>query len=399
MPRGLSTAAKAYTGAKQWAVVITTPAGVVHRFAREREQLILGNTFKPYLLSAGPFRRTRSLVSDSGDIVLDGADKTIADLIDAATWEGGECIVYIWMIGIDELVEVFRGRLTEQTVARDAVSFRIVSRVDLGQIAVPQWFFDPLCGLRFAKGICGYDRAAISVTVDVAERTSTSVQNNGITDSTLALTVNAHIDKFCVMTTGAQKGKVRRIKSNTATAVVFYNNWSTNPASGDKFVIITAANGVPKMLFTATSGLFESNVATTFTARTIGDSALAMTTDEHKSDAPDDVAGLVLISAGAGSGQIRKIKGNTGSVVTIEDSEADFNPVPDGTSKFRVLHRFCLKDILKDCEQRGRTHSFIGMPTISTELQRTYGSTSPPVGGGGGGGVDDRGSRDGNLFI
>ena len=66
--------------------------------------------------------------------------------------------------------------------------------------------------------------------------------------------------------------------------------------------------------------------ATTYTVNTIGDTGLAMTTDEH-------VFKTTRITGGTGEGQRRIIKSNTATVLTIY---GDFAITPDATSDFVV---------------------------------------------------------------
>ncbi len=386
MSRGLSTAAKAYVGPRWWTVDLTTPKGATYRFydGPTDNMLLLGNSYKSYLELTEGFRRTRSLVVEGGPINLINVDQYLDSLLALEpNWEGGLCVVSQFLIGIEELVEIFRGKLAGQRQGREVVNFELRPEFDVAQVRVPMLALNSLCEWRFNKPACGYDRANITVTTNLADRTSTAATTTSITDSTLAEVVNAHVDRFCVMLTGAQKGRVRRVKSNTATAFTFYQPLPAAPAVGDKFKIVSVSNGLPKWLFTATTALDESNVATTATARTIGDSALAMTIDEHKSEGTEAASGVVLISAATGAGQQRRIKTNSASVVTIADDEPDFSPVPSTVdSKFRVLFRFCPKDVFDACENRGRTHSFNGFPTLTPDIERLYAKVGESSSGG-----------------
>lgn len=406
MARGLTTAQKTYRGPRYWLLDVTTRAGVQHfywgnsRGFGDGDRVMLGQTYQPRLRVTEGIRRTKSLVVSGGAFELDNADGAIETLLEGGSFNGALGVLRQYLVGIDSAVEELRGILTEQSLGRMAASWRLRPEVEPSRIATPRHYFDPLCQWTYNQASCGNLRGSLAVTVELAERTSTGATTTTITDSTLAETVNAHVDRFCAFTSGAKKGSVRRVKSNTATVFTFYQP-ITGLAAGDKFIIVSAAAGLPKLLFTSTSGKFESATATTHTARTIGDSGLAMTVDAHKSDGVESAAGVVVLSAGTGAGQSRRIKSNSATVVTIADDEPDFSPVPDATTKFMVAFRFCPKDVFESCEARGRTHAFSGVPTVSPALARAVGQPNPtrPGGGGGGGTGGGDGRDDGRDLI
>lgn len=381
MTRGLSAAVKAYTGPIRWTADITAPDGTaIYLWDGERDQAIGGNTYKPYLRITAGFRRTRSLRVDAGEIELDMTDLFVQDtILSKRALVGGTCVIQQYLVGLDQLVEIFRGRLGEQSVRIDAVSYRLVSEPEPSQIQVPAQSYSPLCGWRFGKPECSYDRANITVTEHLAEQAADIFSSATIGKSTLAMVVDAQKDRIAEITAGTGRGQRRRIKSNTATTLTLYGSWKTTPDATSKFRVITAPNGAPKLLFTGTLA-FDIATADIFTARTIGRSTLAMTTDEHKSTGPDDDAAVVRLVAGTGSGQERKIKANTGTTITIADEDTAFSPVPDATSQFRVLYLRCTKDVLHACEQRALAHRFNGVPTVSPDLSRLYSEPRPTRG-------------------
>lgn len=395
MTRGVSAAAKAYSGPVFWTVDITALDGTNYYYwTGAKNRTIDSNVYQPYLRIPTGFRLARSLYVDSGEIELISTDYSIETILASKILAGGLCIVKQFLIGIDERVEIMRGRLSEQQRRIDSVRFRLVAEFEPGQIVANPLEYSALCRWRFAKPPCGYLWDSISVTENVAERTANIYSSNTIGDSGLSETVDAHIDRFVLITNGTGKGQARRILSNTATTFTLYQNWETTPDGTSKFRVVTAANGIPKQLFTSTSAL-DIATANIHTSRTIGLSTLSMTVDEHKSSGPDEDAGLVRIVGGTGSGQERKIQSNTATTITIGADEDDFSPTPDSTSQFRVLYLRCPKDIAEACERRGKTHRFNGAPTVSPDLARIYNPAtgSVPIGGGGAGGGagdDDR---------
>ncbi len=386
MPRNLSSDAKNYSGPFVWLADITTPSGApLYFWSGEREQVIAGKTYQPYLRITEPVRRTRSLRVDAGSIELLNADLTVAALLAAEPngFEGARCVLSHFLLGIEKTVEIIRGRLTEQQEDEEAIRLRLVAELEPAQIDVHARAAAQLCTWPFARPPCGYDRAALSVTENLAEQTADIFSATTVGRSTLAMAANEHKDRLAVITAGTGRGQVRRIQSNSATTLALSQPWFTTPDATSKFKVVTAPAGMPKLLFTATSAV-DAIVADVFSARTIGASALAMEVDEHRSEGPLAEAGLVRIVSGTGAGQQRRIQSNTATTIILADDELDFSPVPDATSVFRVLHRFCPKDVAASCEQRARTQAFNGFPTLTPELARIFSTPTPTRGGGGG---------------
>lgn len=386
MPRNLSAEARNYAGPIVWLAEISppVPAATTHYFA-EDEVKFGGQTYLPYLRITGGVRHSRSLQVDAGTIELLNADLYIGGLLAAHEFEGAACALKQLLLGIEEAVEILRGRLTEQAQTDRAVSFRLVSELEPAQLDVHARSYAQLCTWPFAKPTCGYDRTSVSVTENLAEQTADIFSSTTIGTSSLSMAVNAHADRLALITAGTGRGQVRRIRSNTATTLALYQPWTASPDGTSKFKVVTAPAGMPKLLFTASSAV-DSVAADIFSARTIGNSTLAMVADEHKAEGPVADAALVRISSGTGAGQQRRIGTNTATTITLADDEPDFNPVPDSTSVFRVLHRFCPKDAATSCEQRGRTHAFNGYPMLTPALTRIFSTPTPPRGGAGGGG-------------
>lgn len=386
MPRGVSSDAKSYTGPVTWLAEITPAvAGAATQYYAEDQVVFGGNTYLAYLRVTGGVRRTRSLQLDAATIELLNANLYIANL--GSEYEGATCVLKQLLVGVEEAVEVLRGRLTEQSQTDEALSLRLVAELEPGQVRVPALTYANVCTWPFAKPSCGYDRTATSVTENLAEQTADIFSASTIGKTGLTMTVNEHADRLAIITAGTGKGQVRRVRSNTATTLTLYQSWKTTPDATSKFKVVTASAGMPKLLFTLTSALDQAT-ADIFTARTIGKTTLAMTVDEHKSEGPIADAGLVRIVSGTGSGQSRRIASNTATTITLATDEADFSPVPDATSVFRVVHRFCPKDVGESCEQRGRTQSFNGFPTLTPELARIFGDDGGGGDGGGGGRED-----------
>jgi len=383
MPRVLSSAALDYAGPIVWGAKITLADGTVKYYAGDK-LTFLGNAYEPYLRVAGSPTVRRSLLVDSAQLEFLNADLTISTLIQTQSadggFEGAECILSQLLLGVDEAVEVMRGRLHEQEELEDAVRFRLVSDLDPAQRRGVSRDYQAFCTWRFAKPPCGYDAATLSFTERLAERTADIFSLTTIGDSTLAMTVDEHatFDRWVILTAGTGKGQKRLIKSNTATTLTILGRFAVKPDSTSKFKVFTLTLGAPKVLFGAAGTL--QTTATSGGARFIERTGLTMVTDEHKGE-------LVRIASGTGSGQQRKIGSNTAVRITIDADEPDFSPAPDSTSVFRVLFNSCPKAYSPDCEERARNFSFNGYPTLTRELRQAFQSFEIPAAAGGGGGV------------
>ncbi|MFQ5723597.1 MAG: hypothetical protein ACE5G6_03820 [Terriglobia bacterium] len=364
MPRNLSTAAKSYAGPMLWLAEVTTPSGATHYFA-EDAVTVAGNPYLPYLrLTTGP-RFTRSLQADFGTLELLNTDLVVGSILQSEEFEGALCELKQLLLGLGDTVFILRGRLTEQEETDRGVSFRLVSDFDPAQLELHARFYAQLCTWRFRKPPCGYLPDQATLTQHLDERAADIFSDSTIGDSTLAMTVDEHQDRVVVLTAGTGRGQKRRIRSNTLTTFSLYHKWNTTPDATTKFDVWEFQNGAPKLLTTAAAQGEFLQTADIATARTLGNSALAMAPDEHRGD-------LVRITAGTGAAQQRKIKTNDATTLTIEDDEPDFNPAPDSTSTWAVFYARCPKDFAPSCEDRARTEAFNGFPTLVPIVRRIF---------------------------
>jgi hypothetical protein len=158
MTRGVSAAAKAYAGPIFWLAEITSIEGVTYYFWDGKgDKTISGHTYLPYLQINSAFRRTRSLEVDSGEISLDNTDLFVESLLlDTATFDGALCVVSEYSFGIDAIVEIMSGRLTNQERRAESVAYRLESRFNPSIVDALPMSFSPLCRWRFKKAPCGY---------------------------------------------------------------------------------------------------------------------------------------------------------------------------------------------------------------------------------------------------
>lgn len=365
MPRILSDAALDYAGPLLWAVAVTLADGSVHYFAEDR-LAFLGAPYLPNLRLASPVRLARSLVVDAATLEFLNADLAVSTLAATQAFEGAECILSQLLLGVDEKIEVLRGRLHEETHSDEAVRFRLVSDLDpANRQAVPR-DYQAFCTWRFSKPACGYDPANLSFTERLAEQTADIFSLTTIGKTTLTMTTDEHAtgDRWVLILAGTGKGQKRLVKSNTATTLTILGRFAVKPDSTSKFKVFTLTLGAPKILFTSSTGKLETT-ATGGAATYIEDTGLAMATDEHLGD-------LLRIVSGTGSGQQRKIGTNSATRLTLASGQADFSPAPDSSSLFRVLYASCPKNYSPACEERARNFAFNGYPTLTRGLRQHY---------------------------
>lgn len=170
MSRGLSAAAKNYTGPFVWALVLTLRDASVKNYAGEA-LTFLGVTYEAYLKSASA-TISRGLASDSGEVELLNTDLALAVLLKTKALEGAQGELKKLLLGIEEEYVVVKGLATEEAQTEKSVTLRIVSRLDAGGIAVPgrkfmgicQWRYKaPECGSVAAETMCDKDFAACTV--------------------------------------------------------------------------------------------------------------------------------------------------------------------------------------------------------------------------------------------
>lgn len=377
MPRGLSTAALSYAGPMLWLADLTPRTGPSLYFAEDAVRFG-GNDYLPYLrLLTGP-RLTRTLQADAAEIELINTDQSISQLA-TQPLEGALCELRQLLLGLEQAVLVFRGRLTEQEESDQGLRFRLVSELDPARTDVPARRYAQLCTWQFGRlsrpTACGYNPADSSDVAEsfLGERSANIFSSDTIGDSTLDEPPDLHADRILVITAGAGRGQKRRIRSNTATTFTLYHPWQTTPNATSKFRVFVIPNGAPRLLTTATGGKLEST-ATAGAARSLTDSSLAMTANEHQGE-------ILYIVTGTAFGQFRKIGSNTATQIVIDADEPDFSPAPVLLDRFRVLYRTCPKDFAPSCENRARTQAFNGYPTLVPLLHRTYGGVFAPAGG------------------
>jgi len=187
MPRGLSAEAKAYAGPLIWLAEITTPTQT-HYFGDD-EVKFAGQTYKPYLRVSSGVRLSRGLQVNSAEIELIATDLYVANLLQSEQFEGAKCVLKALLLGLEESFEVIRGRLTDQELRDDAVSFRLVSEPDYSTIDAQARNYAQLCTWRFKSAQCGYSgsETACNKTFARCQELAQTHRFNGFPSVTKAL--------------------------------------------------------------------------------------------------------------------------------------------------------------------------------------------------------------------
>ena len=158
MSRGLSAAAKAYSGPIFWLAAITSAEGTTYYYWDGPDtRTIGGHSYSPYLRIIGGFRHTRSLQVDAGEIELDNTDLTMESLVlNTATFDGAVCLISQYLFSIDTEVLIMRGRLSDQERRQEGIGYRVVADFEpAAQNGMPN-LYSAMCRWRFKGAACGY---------------------------------------------------------------------------------------------------------------------------------------------------------------------------------------------------------------------------------------------------
>lgn len=153
MSRGLSAAAKNYTGPMFWAAKITL-RDASEKFYAQAALVFLGQAYEPYLGAVDGVSTARGLEPESSELELLNADLTIGKLLETKAFEGATCELKQLLLGIEEAAVFSVGTLTEEEQSAEAARFRLVSRLDLAPLRLPFRDYMQICSLRYKFGSC-----------------------------------------------------------------------------------------------------------------------------------------------------------------------------------------------------------------------------------------------------
>lgn len=166
MPAGLTSIYKRRGGfAPVWLVDVQLPNGVIYYIASHTgvypTRLGAGPTaaYKPWLRSCGPFRTTRSLRTDAGDLTIQNiSGNTIySDTVAALRneWEGALIIVRRWKRELDATTWEMHGFATEPRLGREYITVRMLQLMDPSDVDGLPETYQESCSWRFKSAQCG----------------------------------------------------------------------------------------------------------------------------------------------------------------------------------------------------------------------------------------------------
>jgi hypothetical protein len=129
--------------------------------------------YKPYLKYAGPFRISKNLRTDAGDIVISNLpgntiDREVGAAMKAREFEGAMAIVRYYSTVLDLSMIEFHGTLGEQRGNDSEASFRLLQLLDTNILDAPIDVYSEACTWRFKSRQCGSTGSAASCPKDFA---------------------------------------------------------------------------------------------------------------------------------------------------------------------------------------------------------------------------------------
>jgi hypothetical protein len=123
--------------------------------------MVSGNqNYSPWIKSAGPFKSTRDLSTDTADLVIqnlsgNSIDRDAAGVLGDHEFEGALCIVRIFHPFYNDVIDRFDYSLTEESPSEDEVSFRMLQLFDSSQYDVAADIQTDTCTWRYKEKACG----------------------------------------------------------------------------------------------------------------------------------------------------------------------------------------------------------------------------------------------------
>ncbi|MGH9862841.1 MAG: putative Ig domain-containing protein [Candidatus Acidiferrales bacterium] len=187
--------------------------------------------------------------------------------------------------------------------------FRVVARTDLTETVTP-------------------------TTADIFD--ATHMGNSG-----LSLVADAHIAEEAQIVGGTGLGQFRQVVGNDSTTLTVTPAWTTVPDSTSVFRVVARTSFLPDV----------------FSDTTLGKSTFTMTANEH-------VGQILEIVSGTGAAQRRNITANDATTFTTSPA---WDPVPDGTSAFRLLRQGAAESLHAHMSPDGTAVLFDGSSTLLEE--------------------------------
>lgn len=130
-------------------------------------------TYQPWLKSAGSFRRSRSLRTDAGNLVVqnisgNSIERDVWKALKATEFEGALCVVRIWNLLLAAAEDEFHGTLSEQQAPEHEASFKLLQLMNPSEYDVPLYVVSEQCPWRYKSAQCGSTGSAATCPKDFA---------------------------------------------------------------------------------------------------------------------------------------------------------------------------------------------------------------------------------------
>lgn len=116
--------------------------------------------YLPYVKSFGPYRFSRSLRTDSGDVKIQNISgnsivRDVANILSLNEFDGALFVARYWR-PLSQTVDLeIHGKLSEPVPAETEVAFRLLQLFDANQQSVPKRGPGPNCSLHYLSPQCG----------------------------------------------------------------------------------------------------------------------------------------------------------------------------------------------------------------------------------------------------
>jgi phage-related protein len=116
--------------------------------------------YSPWVKSAGPFKRTRDLSTDTADLVVqnlsgNSISRDAASALQNHEFEGALCVVRLFHPFFFDIIDQFYYSLSEQSPAEDEVTFRLLQLFDTSLNDVAGDIQADVCTHRYKELACG----------------------------------------------------------------------------------------------------------------------------------------------------------------------------------------------------------------------------------------------------
>lgn len=158
--------------------------------------------YSPWVKSAGPFKRTRDLSTDTADLVIqnlsgNSIDRDAARALQQHEFEGALCMVRLFHPLSFDVIDQFYYSLTEQSPAEDEATFRLLQLFDTVQFDVAADIQADVCTHRFKEPACGSTGSAtvcLKRFVDCSDATRLAVERHNAILSIVPNATLVHIE-------------------------------------------------------------------------------------------------------------------------------------------------------------------------------------------------------------